>query len=89
MVIKNNQSGIIIDKNSVCSSKLISFVNQKLNNCVISDNNIDIEKVKMEMDAEKVKMDIDTVNVKIDVDAENIIVDDDKYIKVNHNILKD
>ncbi|RIB28266.1 hypothetical protein C2G38_2158371 [Gigaspora rosea] len=79
MVIENNQSDIIIDNNSVYSSKLISFINQKLNNCVISDisdNNIDIEKVIMEKDAEKVKMDIDTIKIEIDVDAENVIVDD-------------
>ncbi|RIB27271.1 kinase-like domain-containing protein [Gigaspora rosea] len=85
MVIENNQSDVIIDNNSVYSSKLISLINQKLNNCDISDNNIDIEKVIMEMDAEKVKMDFDTIKVEIDVDAENVIVDDGKYIKVNNS----
>ncbi|RIB27266.1 kinase-like domain-containing protein [Gigaspora rosea] len=49
---------IAFSKYEVYSSRLISFINQKLNNCVISDisdNNIDIEKVSLHLNKKKKK----------------------------------
>ncbi|CAG8823952.1 4452_t:CDS:1, partial [Cetraspora pellucida] len=53
------------DNNSIYNSKLISYINQQLHECVISDNNIDIDKIKM--DTENIKMDIDSKKRKMNI----------------------
>ncbi|KAF0532750.1 hypothetical protein F8M41_011039 [Gigaspora margarita] len=97
MVIENNQSDVIINNISIYSSKIISLVNQQLLHCVISDNNINVENVKMDIeieeanintnvDIENINVDVDIEKINVDVDIENINVDvDGRYIKVNNS----
>ncbi|CAG8825247.1 9878_t:CDS:1, partial [Gigaspora margarita] len=70
MVIENNQSDVIIDNISIYSSKIISLIDQQLLNCVISDNNINVENVKMDIEVEE-------TNINTNVDVENINVNVD------------
>ncbi|RIB02348.1 hypothetical protein C2G38_2291683 [Gigaspora rosea] len=74
MVIENNQFDFIVENISTYSSKLISLINQQLLNCVISDNNINVENVKMDIEVEE-------VNVNTDFDIENINGDVDGRYK--------
>ncbi|CAG8607553.1 18189_t:CDS:1, partial [Gigaspora margarita] len=69
MVIENNHI-------SIYSSKIISL-NQQLLNCVISDNNINVENVKMDIEVEEtnINTNVDIENINMDVDIENINVD--------------
>ncbi|CAG8819201.1 25174_t:CDS:1, partial [Racocetra persica] len=66
--------------------KLISSINQQFRKCVISDNNINVENIKMDIDTtENIKTDIDTTeNIKIDLDSKKRKLDIDfENIKID------
>ncbi|CAG8798215.1 14184_t:CDS:1, partial [Racocetra persica] len=82
MAIENNRSNISNNNNFIYSSKIISCINQ-LQQCFISNNNIDVENIKIDVidTTENIKMDI-----KMDIDSKKRKMDIDTTEKLEMNI---
>ncbi|CAG8468999.1 11002_t:CDS:2 [Cetraspora pellucida] len=57
---------------------MINCINQQLQQCVISDNNIDVENIKMDIDiTQNIKMNMGSEKRKIDMDSKKRKMDMD------------